>query len=50
MKSYTDYVWLNTAERRELINITQEVSQRVRQSGIGEGVCQERVQVHPDWP
>jgi len=39
MKSYTDYLWFNTGERRQLINITQEVEQRVRHSGIGEGLC-----------
>jgi secondary thiamine-phosphate synthase enzyme len=39
MKSYTDYLWFDTAERRDLINITEEVSQRVRKSGIGEGLC-----------
>ena len=39
MKSYTDYLWFNTPERRGLINITDEVSQRVRQSGIAEGFC-----------
>ena len=39
MKSYTDYLWFNTTERRDLINITQEVSQRVQDSGIREGLC-----------
>jgi secondary thiamine-phosphate synthase enzyme len=39
MKSYTDYLWFDTAERRDLINITEEISQRVRKSGIGEGLC-----------
>ncbi len=39
MKSYTDYLWFDTPERRGLINITEEVSQRVRQSGIVEGFC-----------
>jgi len=39
MKSYTDYLWFETAERRGLINITDEVSKRVSQSGIGEGFC-----------
>ena len=39
MKSYTDYLWFDTAERRDLINISEEVSQRVRKSGIGEGLC-----------
>jgi secondary thiamine-phosphate synthase enzyme len=39
MKSYTDYLWFDTAERRDLVNITDEVSERVRKSGIGEGLC-----------
>jgi secondary thiamine-phosphate synthase enzyme len=39
MKSHTDYLWFNTSERRDLINITDEVSQRVRESGIAEGFC-----------
>jgi secondary thiamine-phosphate synthase enzyme len=39
MKSYTDYLWFDIAERRDLINITDEVSERVRKSGIGEGLC-----------
>ncbi len=39
MKSHTDYLWFNTSERRDLINITDEVTQRVRDSGISEGFC-----------
>ncbi len=39
MKSHTDYLWFKTSERRDLINITDEVSQRVRDSGIAEGFC-----------
>lgn len=39
MRSYTDYLWFNTPERRQLINITQEVERRVRESGIREGLC-----------
>jgi secondary thiamine-phosphate synthase enzyme len=39
MKSYTDYLWFEIAERRDLVNITDEVSQRVRRSGIGEWFC-----------
>jgi secondary thiamine-phosphate synthase enzyme len=39
MKSHTDYLWFKTKERRDLINITDEVSQHVRQSGIAEGFC-----------
>jgi secondary thiamine-phosphate synthase enzyme len=39
VKSHTDYLWFNTSERRDLINISDEVSQRVRESGIAEGFC-----------
>jgi len=37
MKSATKYLWFNTARRREYINITDEVEQFVRESGIQEG-------------
>lgn len=37
MKSATEYLWFNTAKRREYINITDEVEQFVRDSGIQEG-------------
>lgn len=37
MKSATKYLWFNTAKRREYINITDEVEQFVRDSGIQEG-------------
>lgn len=37
MKSATKYLWFNTAKRREYINITDEVEQFVRESGIQEG-------------
>ena len=39
MKSYTKYLWFNTREKIELINITEEVSQAVRESGVQEGLC-----------
>jgi secondary thiamine-phosphate synthase enzyme len=39
MKSYTDYLWFTTTDRRDLINITDEVSRRVRDSGVREGFC-----------
>jgi secondary thiamine-phosphate synthase enzyme len=39
MKSYTDYLWFDTKERRDLINITDEVSDRVLKSGVAEGLC-----------
>ncbi|MCS6830781.1 MAG: secondary thiamine-phosphate synthase enzyme YjbQ [Armatimonadota bacterium] len=37
MKSATKYLWFNTARRREYINITNEVEEFVRDSGIQEG-------------
>lgn len=37
MKAATKYLWFNTAKRREYINITDEVEQFVRESGIQEG-------------
>ena len=38
MKSYTDYLWFNTAHRREYINITPQVERAVKKSGIREGL------------
>jgi len=38
MKFYTDYLWFNTDEKREYINITSEVEKAVRESGIQEGM------------
>ncbi|WP_025209394.1 secondary thiamine-phosphate synthase enzyme YjbQ [Hippea sp. KM1] len=39
MKSYRKELWFNTKERVELINITQEVENAVKESGIKEGLC-----------
>jgi secondary thiamine-phosphate synthase enzyme len=39
MKSYRKELWFNTKERVELINITKEVEEAVRESGIKEGLC-----------
>ncbi|MDQ0286770.1 MULTISPECIES: secondary thiamine-phosphate synthase enzyme YjbQ [Desulfofundulus] len=38
MKSYTEYLWFNTARRREYINITSQVEEAVKKSGIKEGL------------
>lgn len=38
MKSYTEYLWMNTLNRRELVNITDKVSQAVVKSKITEGL------------
>ena len=37
MKSATDYLWFNTKEHREFINITDKVEGLVDRSGIAEG-------------
>lgn len=39
IKSYTQYLWFNTKHRQEFINITPEVSEAVKKSGIKEGLC-----------
>lgn len=39
MKSYTEHLWFNTKNRREFINITAQVQEAVRKSGIKEGLC-----------
>lgn len=39
MKSYRKELWFNTTMRRELINITPQVQQCLRESGIQEGLC-----------
>jgi len=38
MKSYKKELWFNTPHRRELINITPQVEQCLRESGIREGL------------
>jgi len=39
VKSLTDYLWFSTKERRAYLNITDMVEERVRRSGIKEGLC-----------
>jgi len=39
MKGYRKELWFETRRRREFINITQEVEQCLRESGIKEGLC-----------
>ena len=39
MKSYTQYLWLNTKKRQEFINITPQVEEAVDKSDIKEGLC-----------
>lgn len=38
MKTLTEYLWVNTKQRRDYINITSEVEKIVIQSGIREGM------------
>lgn len=39
MKSYTKYLWFNTKNRQEFINITPRVEGLLKESGIKEGLC-----------
>lgn len=39
MKSFTEYLWFNTKNRRDYINITQDVEAAVHKSGIEEGMA-----------
>jgi secondary thiamine-phosphate synthase enzyme len=39
MKSYRKELWFQVPTRRALINITSEVNQALRESGIQEGLC-----------
>lgn len=39
MKSYTEYLVFNTKNRQEFINITPQVEEAVKKSGIKEGLC-----------
>lgn len=38
MKSYRKELWFNTTKRRELINITREITHCINESGIKEGM------------
>ncbi len=39
MKSLTEYLWFTTKERRDLLNITDQVETLVERSGVREGLC-----------
>ena len=39
MRSHTEYLTFNTATRREIINITAQVEEALRKSGVKEGLC-----------
>jgi secondary thiamine-phosphate synthase enzyme len=38
MKSHTEYLWFNTAKRREYVNITDQVEKALEKSRIQEGM------------
>ncbi|MGB2578272.1 secondary thiamine-phosphate synthase enzyme [Elusimicrobium simillimum] len=39
MKSYTEYLTLNTTERYQIVNITAKAEEALAKSGIKEGLC-----------
>jgi len=39
MKTYAEYLHLNTKKKKEIINITSEVDSAVSKSGVKEGIC-----------
>src|ERR1700694_4526690 len=39
MKSHTHYLWFNTKQRQEIIDITDEVAAEVEKSGVREGLA-----------
>lgn len=39
MRHYTEYIWMNTNNRYEIVNITSQVDAAVKKSGVKEGLC-----------
>jgi secondary thiamine-phosphate synthase enzyme len=39
MKTLTEYLWFTTKERRDLLNITDQVETLVERSGVSDGLC-----------
>jgi len=39
VKTHTEYLWFNTKKRWEFINITPQVEEAIRKSGVKEGLC-----------
>src|SRR5437016_4248722 len=37
MKSHTHYLWFNTKQRQEIIDMTDQAAEQVRESGVAEG-------------
>ena len=38
MNSLTEYLWLNTPHRRDFVNLTPQIEELVKQSGVQEGL------------
>ncbi|MDR0645959.1 MAG: secondary thiamine-phosphate synthase enzyme YjbQ [Elusimicrobiota bacterium] len=39
MKSYTEYITINTEKRYQIVNITRQVETALEKSGVKEGLC-----------
>jgi len=39
MKIYTDYIWMNTKNRKEIVNITDQVRDIIKKSKVKDGFC-----------
>ena len=39
MKSLTEHLWFETPHRRDYLNITDQIEELVRKSGVQEGLC-----------
>lgn len=39
MKSYSEYLWFDTKNKKELINITPKAEEFLKKSGVREGLC-----------
>src|SRR3989338_5599837 len=39
MKTYTQYLTLNTKNKIEFVNITDKISKIIQESGVQEGIC-----------
>ncbi|MGD0085804.1 MAG: secondary thiamine-phosphate synthase enzyme YjbQ [Verrucomicrobiota bacterium] len=39
MKSLTEHLWFETPHRRDYLNVTDQIEELVRKSGVQEGLC-----------
>ena len=39
MRTYTEYLWMNTKDRYAIVNITPQVEAALKKSGVREGLC-----------